>query len=219
MIRPGRISYGLTRFAARRSRSASWTAGFDVTTATTICLGKGACGRNFTTDADGSVRRQQRARHARPGHDRRHRQRRQPLPGRGPGGRDARAGSIRAAKVLDRNNNGSDASWMRTPWTGWPAGLLRQPGTAGDQLQRRLEAGYGLTGTDSTSRKLDHGSGSTASSTWSPPATRARAPGPSGPPASPKNALTVGSVLDIGYFGLGRGHRTAAVADRPATAA
>ena len=79
---------------------------------------------------------------------------------------------------------------------------MRQPGAAGDQHQRRGR-GVGLTGTDSTSRKLDD-------KVWTNRQTYVVCGGNTGPgsqtiwtPGVAKNALTVGNVIDNGYLSVG----------------
>ena len=109
---------------------------------------------------------------------------------------------IRAAKIWDRTNNGF-ASWMESAMD-WMADASH----CGSPAPRVINLsgggrGVGLTGTDSTSRKLDD-------KVWTNRQTYVVCGGNTGPgsqtiwtPGVAKNALTVGNVIDNGYLSVG----------------
>ena len=107
------------------------------------------------------------------------------------------SGLIRVVKVFDHNNNGS-ASWIEAGMDSMVQGRgSTQPLLV--NLSGGLK-GYGLTGTDSTSRKLDQ-------KVWTNRQLYVVAAGNEGSgartirtPAVAKNALTVGSISDMGDF-------------------
>ena len=165
-------------------------------------LDKTGCGLNFTTEPR-RLRRPARARHPRPGHDRRHRQRRQPLPGSGPG-----VGTPVRRRHQGRQDLGAATIPARIP--GWKRHGLHGQSAAQCGTPAPLvinlsggQAGTGLTGTDVPSRKLDD-------KVWINRQVYVVAAGNEGPgaqtirsPGVAKNALTVGNVYDNGYLTVG----------------
>jgi subtilase family serine protease len=110
--------------------------------------------------------------------------------------------SIRAAKVFNVANTAS------LSWTERAIDFMALPSQCGAPAPRIINysggaAGVGLTGTDSTSRKLDD-------AVWTNRQTYVVCAGNEGPggqtirtPGVAKNALTVGSAFDHGYLSVG----------------
>ena len=182
---PGHARYGLTRFSGASIPVGIMDSGFEM----------GAVGHDDLWQArlrpqlhDGARRllRSARPRHACARDDRGHRERGQPrYRGVAPGVGIVPTGSIRAAKIWDKTNTGLDG-WMESAmdWMAVPGECdnRRRPWSSTSAADRRRL--LALTGHGFPSRKLDYRSGSTASSTSSPRATRGRARRPSGRPAS-----------------------------------
>jgi hypothetical protein len=205
MIRPGTISYGLTRFGGGPIPVGIMDSGFAIGAGGHMDLeNKAGCGLNFTTDAAGAFVDEL-------GHgshvlgilagtgaaNNRYR-------GVAPGVGESGLGSIRAAKVFTRDAKGSTV-WLETAMN-WMA----LPGQCGLPVPRVINFSGGftdpnkvpLTGTDSTSRKLDY-------HVWNDRQLYVVSAGNEGPaartirsPGVAKNALTVGSVRDYEYAPL-----------------
>jgi hypothetical protein len=192
LIRPGPITYGLTRFSGEPIGLGVMDTG--VTTSHLDLLGKGFCTMNVTTDVtDPFVDNNGHGTH---------------VLGTivGTGTADSRfrgvapgigsTGEIRVVKAFDHNNNGS-ASWIEAGMDSMVQGCGTPPLLV--NLSGGLK-GYALTGTDSTSRKLDQ-------RVWTNRQLYVVAAGNEGSdarsirtPAVAKNALTVGSIWDMGDF-------------------
>ena len=193
MIRPGPISYGITRFSGAPVALGIIDTG--VQTSHLDLSAKRYCGLNFTTDGTSALTDNN-------GHgthvlatiagtgaaDSRFR-------GVAPGVGTQNPFEIRVAKAFDQTDTGP-ASWIESAMD-WMATLTCYP------VQRPLVnlsgglKGYALTGTDSTSRKLDQ-------MVWSNRQLYVVAAGNEVDPKTirtpgvAKNALTVGSIQDAG---------------------
>ena len=124
MIRPG-ISFGLTRFSGAPIPVGILDTRLRDGCSQDVDLNKIGCGINFTNEAGTFDDQSGHGTHVL-GHDRRHRQRRQPLPGRGPG----RAGSIgrrhQGRQDLEERQPAQELGW-RAPWISWRnRGAVRQ---------------------------------------------------------------------------------------------
>ena len=202
MIRPGSISYGVTRFSGAPIPVGVMDTGFMMGPYGHDDLAlKVGCGLNFTMEPGVFFDQHGHGTHvlgtiAGTGSaDSRYRG---VAPGVGlPGG-----GGIRAAKIWDKTNKGL-MSWMRDAmnWMaladecGMPAPLVINVSGG--------EKGIAWRGTDETSRKLDE-------KVWINRQLYVVSAGNEGPtgqtigaPAVAKNALTVGNVVDSGYLTVG----------------
>ena len=202
MIRPGLSSYGITRFDARYIPVGMLDSGYDDTHVD--LAHKTRCWNNFTTEATGAFTDSS-------GHgthvagtiagtgegDRRYR-------GVAPGLADGAGadGTFKTAKIWDRNMVGSAASMELA--MNWMA--LQNECSQPTPLLVNVSGGFkgkSLTGTDSTSRKLDY-------TVWNDHQLYVVAAGNEGSdaqtvesPGVAKNALTVGAVLDYGDLTVG----------------
>ena len=204
---PGQHLYGLTRFSGAPIPVGIIDSGAEMgPTVTTNCHSSAAAAgtsrtrprRRSSTD---------RARHARPGHDRRHGHTTSAT-GAWPPAWDARSGSIRVAKVWRRNKSrGTGTSvGQRHGLDGPPGRCDNQPAPLVINYQRRVTTGTSLTGTDVLSRKVDY-------QIWINRQLYVVCSGNEGrrartirTPGVAKNALTVGSVVRL-RISAGRGHR------------
>jgi len=203
LIRPGSASFP-PRFSGASTTVGIMDSGFMLGSAAAVMhsdLSKFGCGVNFTTDAAGVWNDEL-------GHgthvlgtiagtgtaDIRYRG---VAPGVG-----STANRIRAVKIFDRTNNGL-ASWMENAMD-WMADDSHCDSPAPRVINLSGGGrGIGLTGTDSTSRKLDD-------KVWTNRQTYVVCGGNTGPgsqtiwtPGVAKNALTVGNVIDNGYLSVG----------------
>jgi hypothetical protein len=206
MIRPGSISYGLTRFSGAPipvgiiDSGAALGAGGHVDFAT-----KRACGYDFTSEALGAyVDELGHGTHvlgtiagtgsANPR-----------FTGAAPGvGEAASGGSVRVAKIWAANDDGTIES--STEWLESAIDWMVTPLVCGDQLAPLVINHSGTipgspsTGTDSTSRKIDYRTYINrqlyviSSGNIGPKSGTVRAPGVA------KNALSVGNVIDQSHY-------------------
>ena len=189
MIRPGPISYGLTRFSGAPVALGIIDTG--VQTNHLDLLDKGLCGLNFTTDGTSPLTDNN-------GHGTH-----VMATIAGTGAADSRfrgvapgLGRIMVAKAFDHNDYGP-ASWMENAMDWMVTGPFCSQAPSVINLSGGLK-GYALTGTDSTSRKVDQ-------KVWSNRQLYVVAAGNEGSdprtirtPGVAKNALTVGSIHDAG---------------------
>src|SRR5262245_40899193 len=206
LIRPGRTSYGLTRFSGGPIPVGIIDSGADINHRELAF--KRVCGRNFSPEMDGAfVDLNGHGTHvlatiAGKGHNARYK-------GVAPGlGAPEAGGSIRVAKVYGKNqvSGTNEAVESAMDWMALPGLCDNQPAP----LLVNYSGGSpvypgGGTGTEPLARKVDY-------RTWINRQLYTVCSGDDGPlaahgtirtPGNAKNALTVGSVYDFGYQAVG----------------
>ncbi|HEY8515532.1 MAG TPA: S8 family serine peptidase [Candidatus Binatia bacterium] len=208
MIRPGSISYGLTRFSGAPIPVGIIDSGAMIggPSGHVDLAGKRACGKNFTSEPGGAfIDLFEHGTHllgtiagtgtANP----RYR-------GVAPGvGELAQGGHLRVAKVWDKNGQGNTDSVLKAAmdWMTAPGECSTNPvDPAPMVINYSGGAGTNLRGTDEISRKADYRTWINAQ-LYVVCSGNGGAPGTIGTPGVAKNVLAVGNVFDKGYLTVG----------------